>query len=157
MKLSNSLSRYVFLAMIPLIISAFTIPTSSPTPSASKPDLMVRAINFPDGYKLGNCTDVKVAIGNLSEVAAGKFKVELYLSENNQPLTKLYRGVKGLGPKKTTWVTFKDVKVKTKETAKLQITADISKMVPESNEYNNKKLIYPKPKAACKGGLTSLP
>ena len=152
MKSLKQVSNLLSLLLVFSLIFAFTSPIDDVVaPSdALKPDLLVRAIQFPDGFKLGTCTEVRAAIANSSMTAAGTFKVELYLSESGHPVKQLYTIVKGIGPKKTVWVTFKDVPVLAKQQAKLQVTADISKSVVEANEYNNKKLIYPKPKSQCK-------
>ena len=152
MKSLKQLSNLLSLFLVFSLIFAFTPPADDAVAPADalKPDLFVRAIKFADGFKLGSCTEVKAAIANNSMAAAGAFKVELYLSESGHPVKRLYAIVKGVGPKKTVWVTFEDVPVLAKQQAKLQVTADISKSVVEANEYNNKKLIYPKPKSECK-------
>ena len=110
------------------------------------PDLIVRAIKFPNGFKTGNCTDVTVYVANNSSTAlAGKFKVQIYVSQSGHPsktYTLVMDKIAGYATKR---ITFKDIALPGKGQAKLEARADVSDVIAEENEYNNKKLIYPKP------------
>ena len=135
---------------------AFTTPPNpDPDPNFGvHPDLIVRAIQFPQGFKVGTCTDVKVAIANLNNAeVTGKIQVELYVSPNGAPAYTLNKVMLGIGPKKTKFITFKDIKVPNKKQLKLRVRVNPKKWIQESNHYNNKKLIYPKPTDLCSSEL----
>ena len=117
------------------------------------PDLIVRDIQLPKGFRIGSCTDVHVIIGNKSNAyVKKKFKVQLYVSQSSfQPQTYTELTV-GIGPKKVKPIVFKNVPIKGKGQAKVQATVNPGNVLEESNYQNNKKMIYPKPKGVCKNG-----
>jgi len=131
---------------------AFLEPDSTTTsePVATDPDFRVGAIQIPEGFKVGNCTSVKVWISNPTPaVVDTMIKVTLYVSQRGQEAVTYTRPLLGIAAKSKASVWFNNVSINGKGQAKVEATVNPDKKIKESNYSNNKKLIYPKPTIGC--------
>lgn len=117
---------------------------------ASDPDFRVGAIQIPEGFKVGNCTSLKVWISNPTPAVVDTvIKVTLYVSQRGQEAVTYTRPLLGISAKSKAFVWFNNVSVNGKGQAKVEATVNADKKIKESNYSNNKKLIYPKPTTGC--------
>ncbi len=130
------------LVALPLMVVLAFRPAGQPNAIEEKrmPDLVVSAIQFPEGFRVGSCSDIKVAITNKGREKASSFNVGLSCDFANQ-----YIKIGELAVRRTTWITFEDVRVPTKRLVKVEVTADSNNHISELRESNNRKVMYSRP------------
>ncbi len=132
----------LLLLVILLLTPAFAQEEEEGEPAPPPPDLWAASIETPDGLLCGPTNKVKVVVENKAEESSleGKVKVELVVIQSGDRMS-YFTEVEGMRFQEKREALFEGVEVKNKESVRLLVIVDPEKLVSESDEENNRRIM----------------